>query len=917
MKQQWLIERIGYNTTAVWLVIASLVAYLSFNTWVSYKTYEKNASDRVLSLVRLVEQHASAKIERVNAELLEALDDVHVDDFSLGMHLPESRKQFIQEVLYKKQERTPGIVAMSVVDKDGLVFANSLGTAIGTDVSHRKYFLDLKSNPAAQLAISEVVKGLVSNKWGILLARRINLADGSFGGVIVTNLGLSENFESFYGSINLGRDDAISLRDEKNQVLVRHPVLEGALGKVITGQASARQITLKQSESVVVSKSVVDGIERFTAIRKLPDYPVFAIVGLGRNATLSGWYRELLITVLVAMSSLGVGLILTRSIRQRMQADSELRIAAATFESQEGMMVTDAHGVILKVNLAFTDTTGYSAEEAIGQNPRILQSGRHDKEFYRAMWECIGRTGSWQGEVWDKRKDGEIYPKWLTISVVKDAVGKITHFIGTHYDITERKKAEEKIRELAFFDQLTGLPNRTLLLDRLRQAMTAGARSGKNGALLFIDLDKFKTLNDTHGHEMGDLLLKQVAQRLLGCVRAEDTVARLGGDEFVVMLTGLSTTASEAAAQAELVGGMILSTLNQPYNLHAVKHHSTPSIGVTLFGDSPDDIDELMKQADLAMYKAKASGRNALRFFDPEMESTVMERAALEQDLRTAITEKQFVLHYQAQITSQGHLTGAEVLLRWSHRLRGMVSPASFIPLAEDTGLILPLGQWVLETACMQLAEWANQPDLAHLTLAVNVSAKQFHQNDFVDLVLGTLKKTGADPKRLKLELTESLLVDNIQDIIVKMIALKNVGISFSLDDFGTGYSSLAYLKRLPLDQLKIDQSFVRDVLDDSNDAAIARTIVMLAKSLGLSVIAEGVETELQRDFLLRSDCHAYQGYFFSRPLPLKAFEQFALNRPAPVEHTSLLNQEPLPHVQQAQAVDWTSENRSPINSKP
>lgn len=563
-------------------------------------------------------------------------------------------------------------------------------------------------------------------------------------------------------------------------------------------------------------------------------------------------------------------------VTDRKQSEEQLRIAAAAFESQTCMIITDANKVIQRVNRAFIDTTGYSAEEAVGQTPRLLQSGRHGADFYREMWDTINRTGTWQGEVWGRRKNGEVYPKWLSISAVVGADGKVSHYIGTHNDITERKKAEERINALAFFDQLTGLPNRTLLLDRLKQMLLSSSRNDSHGALLFIDLDNFKTLNDTLGHDVGDQLLKEVALRLTHCVRDGDTVARLGGDEFVVVLANLNTNDKEAAQDTETVAEKILTTLNKPYHLGHVTHHTSASIGATLFKGARTPIDDLMKQADLSMYKAKAAGRNAVRFFDPSMEIAVKVRAAMEDDLLRALAENQFLLHYQAQMMGE-RLTGAEVLVRWQHPQRGLVSPAEFIPLAEETGLILDLGHWVLESACCQLAQWAERPEVAHLTLAVNVSAHQFRQLDFVEQVLGILEKTGAKPQRLKLELTESMLVENVEDIIDKMVVLKRYGVGFSLDDFGTGYSSLSYLKRLPLDQLKIDQSFVRDVLTDSNDASIARTIVTLANSLGLGVIAEGVETEAQRDFLSASGCHAYQGYYFSRPLPIDGFEAFSL----------------------------------------
>ena len=562
-------------------------------------------------------------------------------------------------------------------------------------------------------------------------------------------------------------------------------------------------------------------------------------------------------------------------ITQRKQAETDLRIAAAAFDSQEGMMVTDAHGVILKVNRAFTAITGYTAEEIVGQTPQILHSGRHPPDFYQAMWDTVNRTGSWQGEVWDRRKTGEEYQKWLIISAVKSELGEVTHYVGTHYDISEHKKAEETIRELAFYDTLTHLPNRTLLQDRLKQAMMASKRSGSYGALLFIDLDHFKTLNDTLGHDTGDLLLQQVARRLIDCVRQGDTVARLGGDEFVVVLEDLSSSADEAAKQSELVGAKILQALNQKYPLASQDYRGSASIGATLFSGTTASMDELLKQADLAMYRSKDSGRNALRYFDPKMQSVVMLRAALENDLRDAIQEQQFLLHYQPQIEGT-RIVGVEALVRWQHPTRGMVPPIEFIPLAEDCGLILPLGRWVLDTACRQLAQWAAHADLGGISVSVNVSVQQFRQHDFVQQVEQALASAGANPRQLKLELTESLLVDDVHDIVEKMGALQARGVGFALDDFGTGYSSLAYLKLLPLNQLKIDQSFVRDVLEDPNDAAIARTIIGLAHSLGFGVMAEGVETAAQRDFLQQAGCPAYQGYFFSKPLAADALAAYA-----------------------------------------
>ena len=559
---------------------------------------------------------------------------------------------------------------------------------------------------------------------------------------------------------------------------------------------------------------------------------------------------------------------ITRDITESRQIQQELRIAAKAFESLHGIMVTDAKGIILRVNQAFTDLTGYSAGDAVGRTPAMLKSGRHDQAFYADMWRQLAATGAWYGEIWDRRKNGEIFPKWQTISAVRGLDGQITHYVAAFTDISESKAAEDEIRQLAFFDPLTRLPNRRLLLDRLQHGLAASARNRHHGALLFIDLDNFKNLNDSLGHDKGDLLLQHVAARLTECVRAGDTVSRLGGDEFVLMLEDLSENQRDAAAQAEVVGEKIVEALNQDYQLGAQEYHCTPSIGITLYCGQDASVDELLQQADLAMYQAKAAGRNTLRFFQPDMQSAVTIRSTLEADLRKGLREHQFMLFYQPQVGAEGQLIGVEALVRWRHPLRGLVAPSEFIPLAEETGLILPLGLWVLETACARLAVWGKDPGKAHLTMAVNVSARQFHHQDFVDQVMATLDHTGANPQRLKLELTESLFLTDVEDTIVKMTELKAAGVSFSLDDFGTGYSSLSYLKRLPLDQLKIDQSFIRDVLTDPNDAAIARTIVALAQSMGLAVIAEGVETEAQREFLASHNCCAFQGFLFGKAEP-------------------------------------------------
>lgn len=580
--------------------------------------------------------------------------------------------------------------------------------------------------------------------------------------------------------------------------------------------------------------------------------------------------------------------LLIRDITELKRLEQQLRIDATVFESQEGMLVTDAQGTILRVNKAFCAITGYSAEEVVGHTSHMLKSGRHDAAFYVDLWRKLKKHGYWEGEVWNRRKNNSIYPEWLTITAVKGRDEQVMNYVGTLTDITVRKQAEEEIKTLAFYDPLTQLPNRRLLLDRLHHAMAASSRSGQSCALLFIDLDNFKTLNDTRGHDVGDLLLQQVAQRLRTCVREGDTVSRIGGDEFVVILEGLPANSLDAASLAEQVGEDIRRELGRPYMLGGHSHHSSPSIGAALFSGHQFSSDELLKRGDLAMYEAKAAGRNTLRFFDPQMQAQVSERARLEAELRQGLRDHQMLLHYQPQVDAHGRIFGVEALVRWQHPSRGLVFPGDFIGLAEETRLILELGEWVLETACRQLAAWTPIPGHRELSIAVNVSAQQFHQRDFVQRVQASLERTGAEPRRLKLELTESLLVQDLPDVVRKMGQLQALGVRFSLDDFGTGYSSLAYLKQLPLDQLKIDQSFVRDVLVDANAATLARTIVSLADSLALQVIAEGVETVEQRDFLERSGCRFFQGYYFSRPLPLNALEALLAARYKQAEEPTL-----------------------------
>jgi diguanylate cyclase (GGDEF)-like protein/PAS domain S-box-containing protein len=570
-----------------------------------------------------------------------------------------------------------------------------------------------------------------------------------------------------------------------------------------------------------------------------------------------------------------------RDVTARHRSQEQLRLLESSIARLNDIVIITEAGPfndpgprIVFVNEAFERRTGYSRDEVLGRTPRLLQgpgTQRRELDRIRSAME------QWQParvDLINYKKNGDAFWVDLEVSPVWDDARRLTHWVAVGRDITERKTAEEKIQYLAFYDPLTRLPNRQLLLDRLQRALSDHDHP-REGALMFIDLDNFKVLNDTLGHQKGDQLLQQVAERLRSCVHRGDTVARLGGDEFVILLENSGHKPLTPATAARAVSERILGKLGEPYVLSGHLHHSTCSIGVTLFGRAPWTVSELLKQADLAMYQAKNAGRNAVCFFDPEMQAVVTANAALATDLRLAWRESQFLIDYQPQVGADGRMTGVEALLRWRHPQRELVAPAHFIPTAEETSLIIPIGRWVLEQACAQLAEWAKRPERRHLSIAVNVSVRQFRHPDFVDEVMTAIANAGITPHKLKLELTESLLADGIEVTVAKMGSLKEMGVSLSIDDFGMGYSSLSYLKRLPLDQLKIDREFVKDILTDANDAAIARTIIGLAQSLALGVIAEGVETEAQRLFLAQQGCHEYQGFLFCRPLPIGQLEDF------------------------------------------
>ena len=564
--------------------------------------------------------------------------------------------------------------------------------------------------------------------------------------------------------------------------------------------------------------------------------------------------------------------LLARDISDRVALELDQRIAAIAFESQQGMLVTDAQTRIIKANRAFSAITGYSEAEVLGQPTRILGSGHQGAEFYQQMWKALNESGGWQGEIWNRRKSGEAFPEWLTISAVHDAKGRLTNYVASLTDISERKDAEEKIQHLAFYDPLTNLPNRRLMRQRLEQALVVCHREQHYAALIFLDLDDFKNVNDLYGHQVGDGMLCQVAERLRHALRERDTVARFGGDEFVVLLEGLEVNATEAATQVEHIGRKLLQTLREPYLIKDQVFSSSASLGIVLFNDEQHTADELMQYADLSMYSAKAAGKDMLSFYDPQMQAVVSMRLELEEDIRRGLAQEEFVLYLQPQADAGGNVEGAEALVRWQHPARGLLAPGVFIDIAERSGLIESLDLAILRQGCELLARWAQQPQTATLSLAVNISARLLYRDDFVCQVREILQQTGASALQLKLEITESLLLTDVDKAVSRMQLLREMGVRFAIDDFGTGYSSMAYLQRLPLDQLKIDQSFVRGLPDDKGNIAIVRAILSMAEGLELEVIAEGVEHPAQQDILRLHGCRHFQGYLFGKPMSVDAF---------------------------------------------
>ncbi|MBF0463296.1 MAG: EAL domain-containing protein [Magnetococcales bacterium] len=583
---------------------------------------------------------------------------------------------------------------------------------------------------------------------------------------------------------------------------------------------------------------------------------------LGEDKTLSGQAAGLLA---------GLPAFFQQTDQHYAQNECELLLFGTVFDrAGEAIVVTDAQGLITNVNPAYERITGHRREEVLGKNPNINKSGRHDLAFYQDMWGQLLETGHWAGEVWDRRKDGGLYPKWLSINAIRDASATLTHYVAIFLDISDQKDAEHRLERLAFYDALTGLPNRLFFRDRLAHAIAQARRQGSQMALLFVDLDRFKWVNDTMGHAAGDDLLKEIACRLQGCVRESDTVARLGGDEFTLILTNV-----DHSDHVAMLAQKLIAAIREPVILLGQNVHVGVSVGIALFPKDANDMETLIKYADIAMYQAKGAGRNTFRFVSADLHAKAFNRIAMEDDLHQALQRQELIPYYQPKLDlATQRLSGAEALARWVKPDGSLVQPNQFIPLAEETGLILPIGQRILTIACRNTAAWTQGQSLP-FKMAVNISSREFQQPNLLEQISHTLQETGLPAERLEIEITESMVMGNVEKAIAVMHGLRNLGISLAMDDFGTGYSSLGYLRRFPLNILKIDQSFVRHLPGGQGEGAIVDAILAMAHGLGLKVVAEGVETEEQLEYLRQRECETIQGYLFGKPMPEAAFLTF------------------------------------------
>ncbi|MDN3562374.1 bifunctional diguanylate cyclase/phosphodiesterase [Vreelandella neptunia] len=867
-------------------LLALLVMMVLFGWLLSeqYKQEIEAAESRITARANVVAEWAKGVFAQSGQALFGLTELLALQGMTDNEHADE-----LQHSLENLTQYMPMIDEIVILDKEGRVLASGSGRwNADFNISDTTFFNAFKEGSRQEI-ITPLNLSRSDQRYYLYHGRRFDSSQGDFAGVVISRI-VPQVFADSLEQMSVYDGESIALVDSSLKFIARYPIPEEQLsiGTTIDSPETVEWLTRGEPTWSINFDSPIDGRKRLFRMLRVGEYPMLAVVGVDLHELLSAWrQRTLILTLVMAviallgawgarhyLNRLALAHQLRQRIEEREQARAEAQIAAAAFQTHLGILITDPQGIILKVNETFSRITGYSEAEIVGNNPRMFSSGLHNAAFYRRLWKRVIKTGNWEGEIWNQRKNGELFPEWLTISAVYSVEGTLTHYVATMSDISERKAAEQEIHQLAFYDTLTGLANRRLFMDRIGTALKELQRHQRCGALLFIDIDNFKQINDTLGHYAGDQVLQSVARRMGQMLRDTDTLARLGSDEFAVLIEGVDSHHAQTAQLVERIAYKLLAALNEPITLAEESIKVTGSIGIAIMASNEYGVDDYLQQVDMALFQAKSNGRHGVCFFDPSMQAALLAHVKLEADLRQAQASQQWQLYYQPQVDHHGRITGVEALLRWQHPERGMVSPGDFIPLLESNELINDVGEWVLEDACYQLARWAQHPQLRKLTISVNISPLQFRDEHFLARVEGVFARTQAPLQRLKLEVTESLFVEARDDARDKMLALKARGVRFSLDDFGTGYSSLAYLAQLPLDQLKIDQSFVQQVLESQANAAIVESTIALAESLNLEVIAEGVETKAQQAWLLAHDCHAYQGYLFGRPVTAEAIER-------------------------------------------
>jgi diguanylate cyclase (GGDEF)-like protein/PAS domain S-box-containing protein len=882
-----IVTKLALSLLLLNLGVASLA---TFSLYESKLQYKNRAEVETKNLARTLTSQIQGSIHSIDLALLAIADEIERQQAADTIKSSE-----INSFLQKQYLRQPDLDGFRVVRADGYL-AEGIGLGSGNQISiaDRDYFRLLRDDPHAGLVISKPFIGRVSGQCVLVLARRINHRDGSFAGIAYASVAC-EHFSKMFSSIDVGGNGIITLFDKDFTMLARHPQPVGtnrSIGMQV-GSPQVRKWVLSGNDSKTMqTTSTVDGVERLVAFHKVQNLPLYLFVGVATKKYLSEWKNEtakalviLFVLISLSLSALIYGKLKKQAADAKMIGEAnrliraEREINRAIVHSAPLAIYTrDRNGIITGWNHACEQMFGWNANEVIGMRLPTIPSGSQDESENLRNRIFTGEEYI-QVEVQRQRRDGSLIDLITTMAPLRSASGEAEGYLAISADITERKNAERRVEFLAHHDALTELPNRLLVQDRFQQAAAHASRANKKVALVFVDLDHFKSINDSLGHTTGDALLKEVGHRLAGCVRTVDTVSRQGGDEFLIVLSSLP----DVDAIVPILG-KIKEKVQEPFYFDGNELPVSMSIGVALYPDDGEKFDVILKKADMAMYRAKEAGRNTYRFFDDELHDEASDQLAIRTGLKRALERNEFMLHYQPQNDMlTGETVGAEALIRWNHPERGLLAPSKFIHVAEESGLIAPIGEWVIQEACRQAMVWKEEGFL-NVSIAVNLSAVQFKRGDLDQIVVRALRETGLPPEYLELELTESLLIQDIDNVLKTLQKLKSLGVKLSIDDFGTGYSSLSYLKRLNVDKIKIDQTFIRDVAEDPNDKAIVTAIIQMARSLNLKTIAEGVENIEILQQLHRLRCDETQGFYFAKPMSSSEFMQYMMSRSDTIE---------------------------------